>query len=323
MAVKQVLKSGGATALVAALAMLALPMSAQAQDRGWRGGGNASAQQGGGWRGGGDASAQQGTGGWRGRGAEGGGRSFRGEQSTPTPAPAPQAQAQQRGPSAGERSGRWQGNAGNGGDRWNRRSGGAVQNQAQTPTTPPAVTGRRGWQAGSQGTVEANRDAARGRDNAGRWRDNDGNRNERWRDNNANRDNRWRDNNANRNDRWRDNNANRNDRWRNDRNQARNWNRDWRRDDRYDWRGYRNANRGIYRLGTYHAPYRNYSYRRLTVGLFLQPLFFGSSYWIDDPWYYRLPATYGPYRWVRYYDDALLVDIYSGEVVDVIYSFFW
>ena len=34
-------------------------------------------------------------------------------------------------------------------------------------------------------------------------------------------------------------------------------------------------------------------------------------------------VTTGPYRWVRYYDDALLVDIYSGEVVDVIYDFFW
>ena len=46
-------------------------------------------------------------------------------------------------------------------------------------------------------------------------------------------------------------------------------------------------------------------------------------YWIQDPWQYRLPQVYGPYRWVRYYDDVLLVDIYSGEVVDVIHNFFW
>jgi len=26
---------------------------------------------------------------------------------------------------------------------------------------------------------------------------------------------------------------------------------------------------------------------------------------------------------VRYYDDAVLVNIYTGEVVDVIYDFFW
>lgn len=52
-------------------------------------------------------------------------------------------------------------------------------------------------------------------------------------------------------------------------------------------------------------------------------MFYSSRYWIDDPWQYRLPDVYGPYRWVRYYDDALLVDVYSGEVVDVIHDFFW
>jgi hypothetical protein len=104
---------------------------------------------------------------------------------------------------------------------------------------------------------------------------------------------------------------------------SRMWNRNWRGDSRYDWRGYRSANHDIYRLGPYYSPYRSYSYRRLTVGFYLDSLFFGSRYWIDDPWSYRLPPAYGPYRWVRYYDDALLVDIESGEVVDVIYDFFW
>jgi hypothetical protein len=36
-----------------------------------------------------------------------------------------------------------------------------------------------------------------------------------------------------------------------------------------------------------------------------------------------LPPAYGPYRWVRYYDDVLLVDIRSGYVVDMINNFFW
>jgi Ni/Co efflux regulator RcnB len=75
-------------------------------------------------------------------------------------------------------------------------------------------------------------------------------------------------------------------------------------------------------LGGYYAPYRNYSYRRLSTGFFLDSLFFSSRYLIDDPWSYRLPPADGPYRWVRYYDDALLVDTYSGEVIDVIYDFF-
>jgi hypothetical protein len=38
---------------------------------------------------------------------------------------------------------------------------------------------------------------------------------------------------------------------------------------------------------------------------------------------YRLPQAYGPFRWVRYYGDALLVNIYTGQVVDVVYDFFW
>jgi hypothetical protein len=101
------------------------------------------------------------------------------------------------------------------------------------------------------------------------------------------------------------------------------WSHDWRRDNRYNWYQYRNHNRHVFRLGHYYSPYRNWSYRRLHIGFSLQPLFYSSNYWIDDPWRYRLPEVYGPYRWVRYYDDALLVDVYSGEVVDVIYDFFW
>jgi hypothetical protein len=102
------------------------------------------------------------------------------------------------------------------------------------------------------------------------------------------------------------------------------WDRhDWRRDNRYDWRSYRDKHRHIYRVGRYYSPYSSWSYRRLSVGFYLDSLFYSNRYWIGDPYYYRLPPAYGPYRWVRYYDDALLVDIYSGEVVDVIYDVFW
>lgn len=107
-------------------------------------------------------------------------------------------------------------------------------------------------------------------------------------------------------------------------NTYRRWdNRGWRNDNRYDWYRYRAANRSLYSPGRYYAPYRNYSYSRISIGFRLGSLFYSNRYWIDDPWRYRLPAVYGPYRWVRYYDDAMLVDIYSGEVVDVIYDFFW
>ena len=63
--------------------------------------------------------------------------------------------------------------------------------------------------------------------------------------------------------------------------------------------------------------------RRWSIGSFLYPSYYGSNFWLNDPWQYRLPPAYGPYRWVRYWDDALLVNIYTGEVVDVINNFFW
>ena len=100
------------------------------------------------------------------------------------------------------------------------------------------------------------------------------------------------------------------------------WSSNWRRDNRYDWRNYRNSHRSLFRLGRYFDPY-GWGYRRLSIGLNIGSSYYGSNYWLDDPWMYRLPPAYGPYRWVRYYDDALLVNIYTGQVADVLYNFFW
>lgn len=100
------------------------------------------------------------------------------------------------------------------------------------------------------------------------------------------------------------------------------WSNNWRRDRRYDWRDYRNRHRSRFHLGFYYDPF-GWSYRRFNIGWRLWPSHYGSRYWLNDPWQYRLPRAYGPYRWVRYWDDALLVNIYTGEVVDVIHHFFW
>jgi len=100
------------------------------------------------------------------------------------------------------------------------------------------------------------------------------------------------------------------------------WSRDWRRDGRYNWYSYRNRYGSLFRLGRYYDPY-GWNYRRFSIGFNLWPSYYGSSFWLNDPWQYRLPPAYGPYRWVRYYDDALLVNIYTGQVVDVIYNVFW
>jgi len=100
------------------------------------------------------------------------------------------------------------------------------------------------------------------------------------------------------------------------------WNGDWRHDHRYDWRSHRSRYGSLYRFGNYYDPY-GWRYRRFSVGFNLWPSYYGSNFWLNDPWQYRLPPAYGPYRWVRYYGDALLVDIYTGQVVDVVRNFFW
>ena len=100
------------------------------------------------------------------------------------------------------------------------------------------------------------------------------------------------------------------------------WNRDWRNDRRYDWRRYRDSHRSIFRIGIYFDPFGYNYYRPLSIGYRLQPYYYGQRYWID-PGMYNLPYPPPGTMWVRYWNDALLVDTYSGEVVDVIRDFFW
>jgi Ni/Co efflux regulator RcnB len=99
------------------------------------------------------------------------------------------------------------------------------------------------------------------------------------------------------------------------------WNRDWRNDRRYDWRNYRDRHRSSFHLGIYYDPF-GYNYRPFDIGYRLAPNYFGQQYWID-PGMYQLPYPPPGTQWVRYWNDAVLVDMYSGEVVDVIRGFFW
>lgn len=101
------------------------------------------------------------------------------------------------------------------------------------------------------------------------------------------------------------------------------WDRQWRYDRRYDWQRHRYANRGLYRPGRYYSPFSNRGYNRFSIGIQIGSPYYSDRHWIRDPWQYRLPPAYAGTRWVRYYDDVLLVDRYSGQVLDVIYNFFW
>lgn len=101
------------------------------------------------------------------------------------------------------------------------------------------------------------------------------------------------------------------------------WDQDWRRDRRYDWRVYRGYNPYVFRAPRYYSPYQGYGYRRYSIGMILDRLFWGSNYRIYDPWQYRLPVAPAGYVWVRYYNDVILVETWSGRVVDVVHNFFW
>jgi Ni/Co efflux regulator RcnB len=99
------------------------------------------------------------------------------------------------------------------------------------------------------------------------------------------------------------------------------WNRDWRNDRRYDWHRYRDHHRSRFHLGIYYDPF-GYGYQPFGIGFSLMPAYYSQQYWFD-PSLYGLPYPPPGTQWVRYWNDALLVDIYTGQVVDVIRGFFW
>jgi len=77
-----------------------------------------------------------------------------------------------------------------------------------------------------------------------------------------------------------------------------------------------------FHAGNYRRP-SGWYYRRWNYGDYLPALFFAQSYWLEDYADYNL--TYPPPGtvWVRYGNDALLVDQDSGEVIQVVYGIFY
>jgi Ni/Co efflux regulator RcnB len=113
------------------------------------------------------------------------------------------------------------------------------------------------------------------------------------------------------------------------------WNRgdgnrgDW---NRGDWRGHPQWRPGVYphsfhsarryRIGPYVRPPHFYAHP-WTFGEILPSAWFATDYLIDDWWNYDLPEPPPGYDWVRVGDDALLVDEYSGRIVQVVRELFW
>ena len=107
--------------------------------------------------------------------------------------------------------------------------------------------------------------------------------------------------------------------------QARPPGQDWQRDrPRYDRRDYPFQFSG-------HQRYRGYSYypprgfyaRHWVFGDIVPRSWWGLDYRINDWWAYSLPIPPIGYEWVRVGDDALLLDLYSGRVVEVAYDIFY
>ncbi len=77
-----------------------------------------------------------------------------------------------------------------------------------------------------------------------------------------------------------------------------------------------------YHDGTYRRPSGWYEHT-WNYGDFLPALFFADRYQIDDYDSFDLPDPPDGTVWVRYGDDALLVDDETGEIIQVVYGIFY
>ncbi len=298
------------------------------------GGGQSGRQPGGG--GGGDRGGRGGGGEWRGGGQPGvapvtpqspdrGG--YRGGQPN---APQPDAG---RGPRGGGDNSGLSGGPGreggrDGGRDWNGGGrGGQGQDQGAGQGQGPGQGrgGQGNWNGGGRGgDNDVNRGGGRP-DGAGRggdrgdWNDRGGGRgsgdSNRWSDNGRSRwngDRNWDDNN-----RWRDRNGH---------------------TPGYGRNGYRDRDHGRhfyapniyryqyyaqqrYRAGAYRYP-SNWFVRSWVFGDYLPRGWYGNSYYLD--WnYYGLPYPPIGCEWVRVGRDAVLVDVWTGQVLSVWYSLFY
>lgn len=95
---------------------------------------------------------------------------------------------------------------------------------------------------------------------------------------------------------------------------------DAKREYRQDWRDYRRDHREVYARGNWRAPFR---YQRWNSGVVLRPSYYAPRYYVNDYGRYRLPRPAANLRWVRHYDDVLLVNVRTGRIVEVHRDFFW
>jgi Ni/Co efflux regulator RcnB len=119
----------------------------------------------------------------------------------------------------------------------------------------------------------------------------------------------------------------------------RDWDRrDWDRrgdNDRRDWNGryddHRRWERGRYPPAYFSShryrhswrPPSGFYLRSWSFGEFFPRGWYGPGYYIVDPWQYDLPLPPPGYEWVRSGPDALLIDEFSGRIVQIVRNIFW
>ena len=99
-----------------------------------------------------------------------------------------------------------------------------------------------------------------------------------------------------------------------------------------NWNNYpRTFDRGTYQRNlsaTRHFHWQNYNrpsgyyYRRWVFGQIFPRTFWAQDYWLTDYWMFDLPVPPYGYVWVRYNDDALLIEKRTGQVLQVVYGLF-
>lgn len=95
---------------------------------------------------------------------------------------------------------------------------------------------------------------------------------------------------------------------------------DARQDRRESWQDYRQRNRHLYRAPAFRAPF---AYQRFGVGAAINARYWGNGYRVNNYARYRLPEPGRYQRYVRHYNDVLLVNTRTGRVVRVYNNFYW
>lgn len=95
--------------------------------------------------------------------------------------------------------------------------------------------------------------------------------------------------------------------------------RDAQREYREDLRDHRGDHRNDRGYSDYRGE-RGYAYAPVRSGQRLHSRFYAPRYFVARPWDYRLPRANGPFRWVRYGRDFVLVNVRNGHVRNVVRS---